>query len=107
MKKFLVLVIVLMTLLSTFESAFNFWQIFRSTTGFSTAIQVPATENSYHFDIGDTLLLPSGKEVKLLEFRSDNKVEVSVSGGSRFIGLNDYEVLNDVRVFFLSKLSNT
>lgn len=104
MKKLIVGLVVLMALLFTIGYAFDFWSLFRSTTGFSTAIMVPSSVNSYQFEIGDTLSLPT-KQVEFLDLRSDNSIEVSVSGSVKKIKLNDYEILNDVKVFYLSKLS--
>ncbi len=84
--------------------AFDFWSLFsfRSTTGFSTAQQLTYAPNSYNFELGDFLLLPSGKEIKLLGLISDNSVEVSVSGSLKIIKLNDYDILSDVRIFLAS-----
>lgn len=104
MKRFFVTLVILITLLSSTAYAFDFLGLFRATTGLSTAVLVPASRNSYHFEVGDTLLLPSGKNVELIDVRSDKTIEVSVSGSSRILKLNDYEILNDVKVFYLSAL---
>ena len=107
MKKLIIGLVVLIMLLFSIGYVSDLKSLFRSTTGFSTATMIPSSVNSYQFEVGDTLLLPSEKQVDVLDLRSDNSIEVSVSGSIKKVKLNDYEILNDVKVFYLSKLSKT
>lgn len=106
MKKILAITLVLTLMLSFSVAAFDWRQLlpFRTVTGFSSANQLATSSNSYLFLLGDNLLLPSGKEVVLEDLRSDNTIEVSVSGSRGIIGLNDYKILSDVQIYYVSKL---